>query len=1135
LPVRTPASKYLRKLIPPSTRVEHCLSCRYKLRKAWLLINRLSHHLSAASRISKGSVKFNSKSPQKSQKFNQHKGAVNRNHFSQQPATVNEYFVPPLSPQIGNKTSSFPPPAAPYQQYGGPVPHPQAFPQQAAPYQPNQQFSVPGPQHPYNQQPPQQPYGGPQVPPRYGPGYQAPPYNQYQQPNAPPQFPAPTYPNAPQQFGPPQHVTPVYPVQNNSFAGNLSSAPPFQTHPRPWNNAPPVPPSRAPPTFQHQPRNFSDPGFNSATPGFQNQSYQVSRERTGSQSYQQTPQTPASNVGSAQQPTPRLLQSSPAIAPNQSKVSSSSSTPYARLGALDNDVIKEIKPRPLEEIEEAKTSVKKEGEEQQREDGEVPEEGEREEESEDDDEDAVLNWEYMAIFLEPPRLETVALAQPLSTNFGMTPVPLLDPNSKNSISRYARKDNLKEFIRPITMAPQWSYIKDDPAFAELGLDCQLIPLSDVPTWVAARHGSTIVVDDPSQPSRKRSRSNSSEQGPQEDKMEQDDANVEVAVPEEVPETHAQGPPSKRIKNELAEAEKLAAPTTVHVTSPFNVGRAGTPCLTTEDDAWAPDPGEVAGKPMSPTEMLLASLGVTGSPKPPKQASPPPPVDDNQQTQHDTNTGPPPNQAINQPAVQAPTPTFQGSQTSNANYGGSQPQSTFAGPPSNPPFAGNQNGPHQQQQYGAPTNQPYTNGPQSQQQFAPPPNNYQNGAPVNTGFGNPQFPNPQYGQPAPQQNGPPQYGPAVPQQNGSQQYRPPMSSGFGNGAPVNTQYGAGPQGSHQYNNMPPQSVPYNGQQYNQAPQYNGAPAGPYGQPGNTQFSNGPPTQQQYGPPHANPQFAPGPPAQQQYGPPQQGTPQFAGAPTPQQYGAPQPNPQFGNGPPNQQQYGGAPQGNVAYSNGPPAQQQYGVAPQNNSQFSNGPPPQQQYGGPQGSSQFGNAQPNQQQYGPTPHGNAQFPNAQHQQQYGGPQGHPQYGNAPPVQQSQSYDAAPQNGVFRQDSGYASARGSYSNGPGPNAFNNENKPPSQDEQIPPNENNQPQPQQGPTTPPLKIEIPSTTSPEEEDSDNESLSPTSLEILGKLLPNRKLSSGRKAESKLKRPAPVVEAAYRYVSITQPAVPFLC
>jgi hypothetical protein len=794
---------------------------------------------------------------------------------------------------------------------------------------------------------------------------------------------------------------------------------------------------------------------------------------------------------------------------------------------LDNDVIKEIKPKPLEEVEEPKATVKEE-EEEQKEDGEVPEEGEREEESEEDDEDAILNWEYMAIFLEPARLETVALAQPLSTNFGMTPVPLLDPNSKNSISRYARKDNLKEFIRPITMAPQWSYIKDDPAFAELGLDCELIPLSDVPAWITARHGSAIVVDDPSQPSRKRSRSrsNSLEQGFQdEDKMERDNANLETVAPEEAPETHVQGPPSKRIKNEFAEAEKLAAPTTVHVTSPFNLGRAGTPCLTAEDDAWAPDPGEVAAKPMSPTEMLLASLGVTGSPKPPKQASPPP-VEDAQQTPHNTNSGPSPNQAVNQPAAQAPTANFQGGQTpSNVNYGGSQPQSTFTGHPSNPPFANNQNRPPQ---YGPPANQPYTNGPQTQPQFAPPPNNYQNGAPANTGFGNPQFPNPQYGPHVPQQHGPPQYGPPVPPQNGNQQYRPPMNTDFGSGPPVNGQYGAGPQGPPQYNNnMPPQNVPYNGHQYNQAPQYNGAPAGPYGHQGNPQFANGPPAQQQYGPPQVNPQFVPGPPTQQQYGPPQQGNPQFGGGPPPQQYGAPHTNPQFGNGPPNQQQYVGAPQGNIPFGNGPPAQQQYGVAPQNNPQYSNGPPLQQQYGGPpqgnpQGNPQFGNGQPNQQQYGPTSQGNAPFPNAQQQQQYGGPQGNPQYGNAPPVQQPQSYDAAPPNGVFRQDSGYASARGSYSNGPGPNAFNNENKAPSQNQQLPPNDSNQPQ--QGPTTPHLKVEIPSTTSPKDNDSDDESLSPTSLEILGKLLPNRKLSSGRKAESKLKRPAPVVEAAYRYV-----------
>jgi hypothetical protein len=1094
----------------------------------------------SVSGTSKRNATINNKVSQKPYKVNKHKDAINRYSLSKKPAIVTKYFVPPLSPQFGNSPSSFPPPAAPYQQYPGPAP-PQPFTPQPTPYQPNQQFGASGPQYPYNQQPPQQPYRAPPAAAQYGPGYQAPPYNQHPQANGPPQFAGPNYPNATQQYGPPQPQKPyqqpqsAYPAQNGSFPANLASIKPFQAPSQTWN-APPVPASRAPP-YQRPQRNYSDSSFNSGTPGFQSQSHQGSVERAGSQSYQQTPRTPSSNVGSAQHQTPRPCQSSPATAPSLSKVSSTSSTPYARLGALDNDVIKEIKPEPLVDDKEKEAASNKEQDEQE-EDGEVPEEDE-----EEDDEEAIFVWECEAIFLDPPRLETVALAQPLSTNFGMTPVPLLDPNSKNSVSRYARKENLKEFIKPITMSPQWSYLKEDPAFADIKSESQLIPLCDLPAWITARHGLTIVVEELLQPSRKRSHSIESRCPFQEEgEQEQEDVNHQIAL-ETGSELQTQGPPSKRIKSELTDDEMSAAPTTVHVTSPINMGRAGTPCLTTEDDAWGPDPGEVAAPPMSPTEALLASLGVTGAPKPPKPAKegslPPYQGEETQQTPY--SSGPSPNPSVNQPAPQVPVPNFQGSQPPmNTNYGGSlPPQSNFTGPPSNPPFPNNQARPPT---YGPPANPPYTNGPQPQAQSAPRPNNFQNGVPANNGFNNSQYPNQQYEQPIPQQNGGPQYGPPAPQQNGNQQYRPPVNPAFGNGTPVNGQYGTGPQGPSQYGNAPPQNAPYNGQQYNQGQQYNKPPAGPYGQQGNPQFGNGPPTQQPYGPPQGTPQFATGPPSQQPYSAPQQQgpNPQFSSGPPPQQqYGAPQGNPQFSNGPPNHQQYNAMPQGNPQFGNGPPPQQQYGVGQQGNPQFGNGPPPQQQQYGvaPQSNPQFGNGPPNQQQqYGSAPQGNPQYPNAQQQQQqHGPPQNNLQFSNAPPAQhqqqQPQSYSSTPQsNGASRQDSGYASAHRSYSNGPSSNGLNTQ-------------ENIQAQGQQpyynGGSQPPQVLEPPH---PEnfhrkrilgrEDNSDGSgSLSPDSREILGKLVgtDTRKMSNGRTYEIKLKKPAPVVEAAYRYGSISAP------
>ncbi|CAD6504756.1 BgTH12-00259 [Blumeria graminis f. sp. triticale] len=105
-------------------------------------------------------------------------------------------------------------------------------------------------------------------------------------------------------------------------------------------------------------------------------------------------------------------------------------------------------------------------------------------------------WEYENIFKDPPVAETVALAQPLAVAFKSTPVPLMQPCSKlgASISRYARKENLKEFTRSIRSTPQWSYMQEDPAFSDNCLDGQLIPLDQIHTWTASRHGKNQLLE-----------------------------------------------------------------------------------------------------------------------------------------------------------------------------------------------------------------------------------------------------------------------------------------------------------------------------------------------------------------------------------------------------------------------------------------------------------------------------------------------------------------------------------------------------------------------------------------------------------------------------------------------------------------
>lgn len=102
--------------------------------------------------------------------------------------------------------------------------------------------------------------------------------------------------------------------------------------------------------------------------------------------------------------------------------------------------------------------------------------------------DELWNWEYDAIFKDPPSAEIVTLAQPLAAGFKSTPVPLVQTWSPSlpSVSRYARKDNEKEFVRSIRCSPQWSYMQEDPAFIDARLDGPLVSLEKVPVWASAR-------------------------------------------------------------------------------------------------------------------------------------------------------------------------------------------------------------------------------------------------------------------------------------------------------------------------------------------------------------------------------------------------------------------------------------------------------------------------------------------------------------------------------------------------------------------------------------------------------------------------------------------------------------------------
>ena len=224
---------------------------------------------------------------------------------------------------------------------------------------------------------------------------------------------------------------------------------------------------------------------------------------------------------------------------------------------------------------------------------------EKKQDKERSTEEDQFNWDFKYIFKDEESQETVALAQPLSTTFNSTPVPLMDPKPKNTVSRYARKDNLKEYISSIRKSLQWPYLSQDPIFKDLHEEGILVPLRDVQTWMEARHGSDAVPLEHRRASgtrRKRSRA----------ETEQHD--VDGQVQSEL------SPYNKRQRVDEPQHDEEMASFTKEGTPVFE--RSGTPYLgSVDDDAWLPQPGDALAS--DPTEALLASLGVTGAPKPVK--------------------------------------------------------------------------------------------------------------------------------------------------------------------------------------------------------------------------------------------------------------------------------------------------------------------------------------------------------------------------------------------------------------------------------------------------------------------------------------------------------------------------------------
>ncbi|PQE10297.1 hypothetical protein CJF32_00000836 [Rutstroemia sp. NJR-2017a WRK4] len=538
-------------------------------------------------------------------------GAPQRNQWANGPNNVPPFQQPGQNPRFNGQPSPAPyvAPNPPYQQQYPTQGPPQQQSYQQPPqqnysnYPQNQQYGPPAANGPYFNQPAPQQHNA-QPPQQYGPqgpqSYQA-PYSQYPPSNPPQQHGPPAFQNNNQQFTSPAPPYQQPPQHNNGYSQNQGyhdrtpsapyQGPPTQGHNTPqWSSSPPgngpfrPPPQGAP--QQQQQLQQPNPGFRHDSSRSQSQQRRGSHQ---SQSRANVDFGPGNNINGSQHTpqttasTPNSAQTAPHYNQNQSQPvdtaipSSADSTPYGSPASKKNNISQW--------------------------DGQPPTPRKNSDRSQ---EEKQFNWDFKKIFCEEKPHETVALAHPLANKFDMTPVPLLDKKSTSSVSRYARKENLKEYTKSVRNTPQWPYLQEDPAFHDSSLDGPLIPLNAVRSWMESRHGTAYVRIETRKSSSTISRKRkASVQDEQED--------IDQQLQSEV----------SSLQNKRRKIED--GPSNPHDGLPSDTGvgnRDNTPAPAVESEAdgdiWAPQPGEVA----DPTEALLASLGVSGAPKP---VEPGPPI------------------------------------------------------------------------------------------------------------------------------------------------------------------------------------------------------------------------------------------------------------------------------------------------------------------------------------------------------------------------------------------------------------------------------------------------------------------------------------------------------------------------------
>ena len=210
-----------------------------------------------------------------------------------------------------------------------------------------------------------------------------------------------------------------------------------------------------------------------------------------------------------------------------------------------------------------------------------------------------IDWEE-SVFKDLLTVFAIAILTPLSTQFDEE--PLASDSDAPIKSKYVRPGNLEVFILPIQKSLHWAILHTDPALAKIDEAYPAVPFEMWEEYREERKKRKMLearLYDTT-------RDDQSRYAIYED---EDDQAMRESSTESIGHQESSRGPVRQFSASSQRDSRSRSRTPGY-------SRGATPALEDGDDRWAPQPGEASvATYVDPAEAVLASLGVTGAPKP----------------------------------------------------------------------------------------------------------------------------------------------------------------------------------------------------------------------------------------------------------------------------------------------------------------------------------------------------------------------------------------------------------------------------------------------------------------------------------------------------------------------------------------